>query len=103
MSSLDVQVGQLVASQGSFESLAATMRSTIHEAQSQVQASKGFYVGESADATQAAHMRFEEAATKANQLLDIAGSQLGEGASTYTSQDSQGASDITSTVGAIGS
>ena len=102
MSSLDVQVGQLVASQGSFESQAATMRSTIHEAESQVQASKAFYVGESADATQAAHTRFEEAAAKINTLLDVAGTQLGEGATTYTSQDGQGASDIIATVGTIG-
>lgn len=103
MSSLDVQVGQLVSSQGGFQSSAATMRTTLHDAESEAQASKAFFVGEASDAYQGAHAHFTEASTKLNTLMDIAGTQLGEGATTYTSQDSQGASDIAASVGSLGS
>ena len=101
MGLLDVQVAQLTSSQGSFSDQAALMRGTISEAESQAQAAQGFHMGESSAAFQAAHARFVDASGKINNLIDIASANLGEGASTYVSQDAMGATDVTSAAGTL--
>lgn len=101
MGLLDANVPQLVSSSSSFADQAALMRSTIHQAESSATAAQAFHQGESSTAFQAAHARFVEAAAKANVLLDVAGQNINEGASTYSTQDSTGASDIAAAAGSL--
>ena len=102
MAHLDVQVPQLVVASGDFGDQAALMRSTIATAEAHAQAAQGFNMGDFSLAFQGAHMRFVDAGTKINTLIDIACANQGEAAATYTTVDGASASNIASSIGSIG-
>jgi uncharacterized protein YukE len=95
MGLLDVNAGQLFAAQSSFEDKAAAYRATMAAAEQAAMQAQATHQGESAVAFQAAHARFVEAMAKSNALLDVASAQLGEGATTYVSEDSAAAASYT--------
>ena len=95
MGYLDVNAPQLFTSQSSFEDKASLMRSTMAAAEQSAVAAQATHQGESATAFQAAHAHFVEAAAKINSLLDIASAQLGEGGTTYVTEDSSAAGTYT--------
>ena len=101
MGHLDANVPQLVNSQGSFADQASLFTSTVHSAEQSALAAQGAHQGESAVAFQTAHGRFVEVATKMNQLLAVAGQNIGEGANAYTMYDGQGANGYTTALGAM--
>jgi uncharacterized protein YukE len=91
MGHLDVNASQLLTSQSSFEDKASLMRSTMASAEQSAVAAQAFHTGDSALAFQTAHAHFIEAAAKINSLLDIASAQLGEGGTTYLTEDAAAA------------
>lgn len=101
MGLLDANVPQMVTSQASFSDQASLFTSTVHSAEQSALSSQAAHQGESAQAFQVAHGRFVEVATKMNQLLAIAGQNIGDGANTYTMYDGQGATGYNSALGAL--
>ncbi len=101
MGLLDVNAAQLFTSQGSFEDKASLMRSTIANAESAAMQAQASHQGESAVAFQAAHTRFVEASAKINALLDLASAQIGEGGTTYVTEDATAAANISATTTAL--
>ncbi|MFY1621175.1 type VII secretion system protein EsxG [Micromonospora sp. WMMD736] len=95
MSMLDAHIPQLVASEANFGAKAALMRSTMAQAEQAAQSSQAFHMGESSAAFQAAHARFIEVSVRVNALLDIAQTNLGDAAATYTAEDAAAASTYT--------
>ncbi|MGV0635209.1 type VII secretion protein EsxS [Mycolicibacillus trivialis] len=95
MSLLDAHIPQLVASESAFGAKTALMRSTIAQAEQSALSSQAFHQGEGSAAFQAAHLRFVEAATKVNSLLDIAQANLGEAGTTYVAADAAAAAAYT--------
>lgn len=95
MGYLDVQAPQMFSAQSSFEDKASLMRSTMSAAEQAAVAAQATHQGEGATAFQAAHAHFIEAAAKINSLLDIASAQLGEGGTTYVTEDGAAASSYT--------
>ena len=98
MGYLDVEAPQMMAAQSSYETQAGVMRSAIAAAEQAAVEAQAHHTGESAVAFQAAHVRFVEAAAKYNTELDLYGAQLGEGGTTYTTEDSTGASTYSAAV-----
>ena len=87
MSMLDAHIPQLIASEASFGSKAALMRSTIAQAEQAAMSAQAFHIGESSAAFQAAHARFLEVAAKVNMLLDIGQTNIGEARGAYGAED----------------
>ncbi|CAN5137829.1 type VII secretion system protein EsxG [soil metagenome] len=92
MSLLDAHIPQIIASEAAFGTKAALMRSTIGQAEQAAMSARGFHVGESSAAFQAAHARFVDIAARVNMLLDVAQANLGEAGATYVAQDAAAAS-----------
>ncbi len=91
MGLLDAHVPQLISSESNFAAKTALMRTTISQAEQSAVASQAFHQGEASAAFQAAHLRFVEAAGKVNTLLDVAGANIGEAATTYVAADTHNA------------
>lgn len=101
MGLLDVNVAQVATSSGSFADKAGVMRSTISQAESSAVQAQATHQGESSAAFQTAHSHFVEASTKINTLLDLASTQLGDAGTTYTTEDSAAAANISSSLGSL--
>ncbi|OFJ51842.1 hypothetical protein BEL07_20490 [Mycolicibacterium grossiae] len=101
MGYLNAEVPQMATVQGGFAAEATSFRSTLSQAESSAMQAQAFHKGESATAFQIGHAKFVDAATRINDLLNIAESQLGEAGTTYVSQDSTGASDMDAASAAI--
>lgn len=101
MGFLSADVPQMMAVQGGFAAEAVSFRSTLSQAEGSAMQAQAFHKGESATAFQIGHAKFVDAATRVNDLLNIAESQLGEGSTTYVSQDTTGADDMNSAAAAI--
>jgi uncharacterized protein YukE len=101
MGYLNAEVPQMVTVQGGFAAEAVSFRSTLSQAEGSAMQAQAFHKGESATAFQIGHAKFVDAATRVNDLLNIAEAQLGEGATTYVTQDTTGADDMNAASAAI--
>lgn len=101
MGYLNAEVPQMVTVQGGFAAEAVSFRSTLSQAEGSAMQAQAFHKGESATAFQIGHAKFVDAATRINDLLNIAEAQLGEGATTYVTQDTSGADDMNAASAAI--
>jgi uncharacterized protein YukE len=101
MGLLDANAPQMFTSHASFHDQAVQFNSTVSQAENTAVAAQAFHQGESSVAFQQAHMQFVEAGTKLQQLLTLAGNNIGEGAQTYVTQDGAGATDMAHTAGML--
>ncbi|ORX14148.1 WXG100 family type VII secretion target [Mycobacterium xenopi] len=101
MGLLDANVPQLAASHSSFTDQAALFQSTVHSAEQSALAAQANHQGESALAFQQAHAHFVEVANKMNQLLMIAGQNIGEAGTNYTVGDADGVHGYQAGLGAL--
>ncbi|WP_241473925.1 WXG100 family type VII secretion target [Mycolicibacterium neoaurum] len=101
MGFLSADTPQMATVQGGFAAEAVSFRSTLGQAEASAMQAQAFHKGESGTAFQIGHAKFVDAATRINDLLNIAESQLGEGTTTYVSQDSMGAEDMNAAASAI--
>lgn len=101
MGYLSAEVPQMVTVQGGFAAEAVSFRSTLSQAEGSAMQAQAFHKGESATAFQIGHAKFVDAATRINDLLNIAEAQLGEGSTTYVTQDTSGADEMNAASAAI--
>lgn len=99
MGLLDTNVPQMVTSASSFADQASLFRSTVSQAESTAMQAQAVHAGESAAAFQMGHARFVEAAQKSNMLIDMAGQNINEGATTYQTGDQAGADGYSQATG----
>ncbi len=101
MGLLSAQIPEMVTVQGGFAAEAVSFRSTLGQAEASAMQAQAFHKGESGTAFQIGHAKFVDAATRINDLLNLAEAQLGEGTTTYVSQDGAGADDMNAASAAI--
>lgn len=101
MGYLNAEVPQMVNVQGGFAAEAVSFRSTLSQAEGSAMQAQAFHKGESATAFQIGHAKFVDAATRINDLLNLAEANLGEGTTTYVSTDGMGADDMNAASAAI--
>ena len=93
MGMLDTNVPAMISAGHSFGENVAIYKSTLAQAEQAAQSAQAFHRGESALAFQQAHARFVETANKVNALLAVAEQNVHEGATTYTTADSNAAGE----------
>jgi uncharacterized protein YukE len=101
MALLDANIPQLQVSHASFADQATQFMSIVHQAEQSAMQAQAFHQGESSVAFQQAHGQFTEISHKMQTLLQLAGNNIQEGATTYQVQDGQGASDMVHTLGQL--
>jgi uncharacterized protein YukE len=98
---LDADVAQLGSSSGSFAEHAATFHGLIEQASATAQQAMAVHQGDSSVAFQQAHAQFRDAADQLKNLTNLAHQDIGSAQGTYISADSQHASDLMNTLGAM--
>lgn len=88
---LDANSGQIAQSSAGVADASSMFATTLHNAESTAMQAQAFHAGESSAAFQQSHARFVSGATKLNNLLNMAGLNVGEAGQTYVGQDAAGA------------
>lgn len=93
---LDANVAQLASSSSAVQDATTMFVNVLHQAEGNANHAMAMNIGETSAAFQQAHARFVYGATKLQNLLGLAGVNVGEAGQGYQTTDSQGASNIQS-------
>lgn len=93
---LDANTAQIATSSSGVQDASGMFANTLHQAEATAAQAQAFHQGESSLAFQQSHARFAAGAAKLNNLLTVAGLNVGEGAQTYIGQDAMGAQAMSS-------
>ncbi len=93
---LDANTAQLATSSSGVQDASSMFANTLHQAEATAAQAQAFHQGESSVAFQQSHARFAAGAAKLNNLLTVAGLNVGEAGQDYTAQDAAGAHAMSS-------